>query len=125
MDRNHPNTPPSLPTFGRDWLQFTPEPQPTPQTCHNAKMISVLTQSSQSAIPPRSSILALSLTVMSSLWSIAAFAQSWATVDDFSPDASAYAVKADASGNIFASGAVKDSTGRYHALITKSGDGGT
>ena len=94
-------------------------------------MISVLTQSSQSAIPPRArnratnSVLALSLTIVSALWSVAAFAQSWATVDDFSPDASAYAVKADASGNIFAAGAVKDSTGRYHAVVTKSGDGGT
>jgi hypothetical protein len=94
-------------------------------------MISLIHKSSRSATTPgasqraTSSVLALSLSIVSCFCGSTASAQSWETVDDFSPGASAYAVKADASGSIFACGVVSDSTGRNHALITESSDGGT
>ncbi len=53
-------------------------------------------------------------------------AQSWATVDDAegATGEAVYQITSDSAGNIFAAGTIRDATERYHAVITKSSDGG-
>lgn len=51
-------------------------------------------------------------------------AQAWETIDDIPFSARAFAVKADAAGNIFVAGSMRDAENRPTAVVMKSADGG-
>lgn len=53
-------------------------------------------------------------------------AEAWETVADAEGATGevVYQIASDSAGNIFAAGTMRDATQRYHAVITKSSDGG-
>ena len=67
-------------------------------------------------------ILAFGITISASFAAVQA--ETWATVDDMFPSASAYAATTDAAGNIFVAGSARDALGRPTAVVMKSSDGG-
>jgi hypothetical protein len=51
-------------------------------------------------------------------------AQTWQTIDDMSPNATAQAIATDSVGNLFVAGYAKDAAGVYHFPVLKSNDQG-